>query len=405
MVTEVIRYFDFDYIFIDAIFLGFWLLITLKNKQYSALAAGCILAGLVFIIDAVFWWNISAGPNFPGSNIREYWIGGQKVPNGPSELSVAKFAADFMMTISYGLFAFTWLWIMFQSWEHKHWKNIAKFSTLLLGSWLLIPVISNNVQWNDIPVISIRHMESQFYLQITVVVIGYLLMTILYGTTWFKSYDPKVIGFIFIVGCFQAFAMEFPLWLFDIRPSGIKLLLYEVVILTNQGTPYLYIIWNKILPAIKVKLTKSKAYTHIWPYLQEISSKFDQLIPWEKIENVNSLFHKLTDYSSFKSQLKHISDSIKGDMEGKINIWRKGIENSIHWERIVKFARKVKKQVKWKKLVHHYTEMTEKIKFKLNSLKLSYLILIHISKLKPAQLKEATKNDVFLTSGIAELQG
>ena len=45
--------------------------------------------------------------------------------------------------------------------------------------------------------------------------------------------------------------MESYLLFTGIRPSGFDLLLYDSLILTNQGIPYLYVIFDKIIPKIK----------------------------------------------------------------------------------------------------------------------------------------------------------
>jgi len=44
------------------------------------------------------------------------------------------------------------------------------------------------------------------------------------------------------------------LLLADIQPSGLQVLAYETLILTNQGVPYLYVIWEKIVPALSRRI-------------------------------------------------------------------------------------------------------------------------------------------------------
>ena len=44
--------------------------------------------------------------------------------------------------------------------------------------------------------------------------------------------------------------MASALLLTGIGPSGWETLLYETLILTNQGVAYLYVMWDKILPAL-----------------------------------------------------------------------------------------------------------------------------------------------------------
>ncbi len=396
--TEVMRRFQFDYIYVDAFFLLIWLIIILKHKKFNALYAGFILAIVVYIIDAVAWWNIPAGSTLPGKNIREYWIGGNAVLHGWNSLTLLKFAADFMMTISYALFAFTWLWIMFESWFSKNFREIFLYSSLLLGSWLLIPFISYLLPLNDTPVVSLRHMGSQFIIQIIVVLIGYLAMILLYCTKWFHSFDPKVVLFIFGVGCFQAFAMEFPLWLSNIRPSGVDLLIYEVIILTNQGVPYLFIIWDKILPTLKLRKDQWKEYVLNWKIIKSLAIQIEKIVNWDKFEEISPLNNIKGAYSKFREvinfeQVKTLITKIDNE-----------INNRIHWDKISKLSLSIVDKLKVDRLIEFSTRFEVKIKIKISALKMAYVFLFQLSRMKPSQIKEAFKNDEIFAQGIVVLQ-
>jgi len=61
----------------------------------------------------------------------------------------------------------------------------------------------------------------------------------------------KTILFVFWVGFMLSFMMESYLLFTNIRPSGFELLLYDSLILTNQGIPYLFVIFDKIIPKIR----------------------------------------------------------------------------------------------------------------------------------------------------------
>ena len=61
--TDAARTFEYDYIYLDAILLTIWLLVVIKYKKWSALKAGLLFGIAVYFIDAVFWWNITAGSN------------------------------------------------------------------------------------------------------------------------------------------------------------------------------------------------------------------------------------------------------------------------------------------------------------------------------------------------------
>ena len=104
------RFFQYDYIYVDIVFLIIWIIFLIKNKKTSALIFSTTIAPIIYIIDAVIWWNASAGPSLPvGTFIREYSIGGISMPHPLGGFFWLKFGADFMMTISYALFAFSWI--------------------------------------------------------------------------------------------------------------------------------------------------------------------------------------------------------------------------------------------------------------------------------------------------------
>ena len=217
---DVIRIFDFDYLIFDFIFLLIFLSILIKQKKKIPIYVG-ILCGILFlIIDGIFWWY---------TGIREI------------EPSNVKIYVDFMMDFSYGLLAFSWVMIMF---ERNNIKEIVLWTLFLYGGWLLIASLSQILPLIDLEIITIRHMQSLRVAEITTVVCGYLLLVIL-------RYNYKTILFIFWVGFMLSFMMESYLLITNIRPSGFELLLYDSLILTNQGIPYLFVIFDKIIPKIR----------------------------------------------------------------------------------------------------------------------------------------------------------
>ena len=89
--------------------------------------------------------------------------------------------------------------------------------------------------------------------EISTVIFGYLLLILL-------KYNYKTILFIFWVGTMLSFMMESYLLFTRIRPSGYDLLLYDSLILTNQGVPYLFVIFDKIIPKIKDLILKHRNF-------------------------------------------------------------------------------------------------------------------------------------------------
>jgi hypothetical protein len=253
--TEPTRYFQYDYILFDVIFLTIWLIFLIKNKKWKALAFGLFCAFCVYLIDAVWWWNTK----FNGTYIREDWIGGVELPRPLGEYFWIKFSCDFMMCISYSLFAFPWMWIVFDKINKKSSKQkftredrneVVLYTGLYFGSWMLIPAFTLLVPLNDTSVYTVRHMDTQILVWIANVFIGYLILSILYGTNLIKRKKPSIIIYVFIVGCAESFFMEFPLFVYRIRPTGPIFLLFEVFFLVNQGAPYLFIAYDLVLPTL-----------------------------------------------------------------------------------------------------------------------------------------------------------
>jgi hypothetical protein len=258
---EAWRIFEYDYIYIDAVFLIIWISILIKKKKWNPLKFGILISIAIYFIDAVFWWTLPAGPNYPpGTTIREYWIGGVKVPTSYGSYFWPKFGSDFMMIFSYSIFIFPWVWIVFENFVKKNLKEILILTSIFFGAWMLTPIFSFLLPIDDTIVETVRYMNTQALVWLINASVGYLLLVIIYGTNLFKSKDIKVIGFVFILGCLGSFFMEFPLFITGIRPTGILFLLYEIIILFNQGAPYLYIIYDKILPFLSEKILKREAH-------------------------------------------------------------------------------------------------------------------------------------------------
>ncbi len=167
-----------------------------------------------------------------------------------------KFGADFMMTISYSIFAFAWLWIAFENIEKKNYKELAIFTSFYFGAWILTPFLSLWIPLNDSMVVTVRHMDTQLIAWIINVIAGYAVLFLIYGTNKFNSKNIKIVYLVFIIGCMQSFFIEFPLFISGIRPTGIEYLLFEVLFLFNQGAPYLFIMWDIIIPLLKQKIFK-----------------------------------------------------------------------------------------------------------------------------------------------------
>jgi hypothetical protein len=218
---DITRNFHFDYIVLDALFLAAYIVLLIRRKRYGPLKAGLVFGVIMYVIDGVIWTAMG---------IREYRISAPWI----------KHVTDFMMDVSYGIVAFSWVWIAF---EKKSPRDVALWTLVLFGGWLLVPFASILVHLNDDPITTVRYMQSQVWLQIVVVIAGYVLLAAM-------RYSYRTILYVFAIGCMLSFMMEFSLFVSGIRPRNLQVLVYETLILTNQGVPYVYVIWDRILPAL-----------------------------------------------------------------------------------------------------------------------------------------------------------
>ena len=210
----------------------------LWNKKYKALLFGIVIAPIIYFIDAQIWWNTLTDGNI---FIREYWIGGAQIPHNASEYLWLKFGADFMMTISYALYTFPWIWIMFENIRRFDWRETAKYTGLFLFFWFAVPALSFFTSLDDTIVETVRHMDSQILFWVINVIVGYGLLLVVY----YKK--PSLVLKVFLVGFIGALIMELPLYIFGIRKTGVIFVLFEAIFLLNQGVLYLFLLWDKVL--------------------------------------------------------------------------------------------------------------------------------------------------------------
>ncbi|MFW9987733.1 MAG: hypothetical protein ACFFC3_03680 [Candidatus Odinarchaeota archaeon] len=223
---DIIRNFDLDYLIFDLIFFLIFLTVLIIKKKRIPIYVGLICGILFLIIDGIIWWNIG---------VREI---------NPPEY---KFVVDFMMDFSYGFIAFSWVMIMF---ERNNLREIVLWTVFVYCGWLITASLSQILPFLDLEITTNRHMRSLRIVEIVTVIIGFLLLI-------FLKYDYKTILFIFCIGFMLSFMMESYLLITRMRPSGFELLLYDSLILTNQGIPYLYVFFDKILPKIKDTILKN----------------------------------------------------------------------------------------------------------------------------------------------------
>ena len=151
-----------------------------------------------------------------------------------------------MMTISYAMYTFPWLVIVFRNLREGKLLSSSTYTYTLiwLTFWMLIPPLTLTFSINDSEVHAVRYMDTQFRFWIANLVVGYGLLLIIYRKR--LSIALSVIG----IGFVGAVIMELPLYLFGIRPTGILFILFEGFFLLNQGVPYVFLVTDKVIPKL-----------------------------------------------------------------------------------------------------------------------------------------------------------
>ncbi|NUQ57114.1 MAG: hypothetical protein HUT38_01320 [Candidatus Paceibacter sp.] len=231
------RTFQYDYIYFDAVFLIIWIAVLIYKKEHRALLFAVAVSPLIYFIDAYVWWNSKIGDTY----VREYWINGVQVPHPVGNYFVTKFGADFMMTISYSLFTFAWIWIFFKYFRSNKTIIPIKYAILWLSFWIFTPALSIMAKINDSTVYAVRHMQSQYFIWILATIISYFVLAFVYKK------EKVIVLKLFCAGFVAVIIMEFPLFVFNIRQMGFKILIFDGFFMINQAIPALYIFYDKVL--------------------------------------------------------------------------------------------------------------------------------------------------------------
>ncbi len=215
MVAEVVpaRTLNQLYIFIDIIFLIFFVGLLVKKKRYLttifALAGGVIY----FLVDYGYF----------------YLILGTRVVEGADP-----FWFLLWLSMSYGITNFAWIWL----WIKKD-KHLLEWSILILAWWVAAPLIANTFG-NDFEIVRIYRGTSAYHgIMAILMFVGYAILCI------HNMYKEKKINIVWllIIGILVQFAWEAALLISGIRDTGFAPLIVDSLIETNMGIPYIYFIY------------------------------------------------------------------------------------------------------------------------------------------------------------------
>lgn len=287
--TIVARTLHVDFIFLDLIFIAFWVGFLIRKKYWTPIKWG-LFGWIVYIfVDYVLWYLITQTRHYTG-------------PIDPLLFFI-------WFCFSPGFVQFSYVIVMFE----KRNRNELIFWTLLFYvGWTFVAVGSQLLPINDslIEVYRDMNVENQRIVEFIMVLINIIIAIILF---YKKKLRLEDILFIFMVGTLVEFALEFTLTVSGIRLEQGSWNLFTMLINTilefNLGIVMMYLLW------VPFKIKRHRSYYFQLSYRDSkyIKTDFDTVASVSRNEIVNEkqmiLYSKLFKFQDFLSDLKYYSDN------------------------------------------------------------------------------------------------
>jgi len=246
----VTRIFDADFMLFDIAFTGFWIFILYKKGFIKPLLFGLFGILVNFIIDYGFWYDT---------------LGIRTVDGLPNWMSPLSFFVYF--SITYGMIQYSYVQVMFTrkpDQPDRERKDRIEWSLFLFAGWLIIGILSNLLPIHDLEITVTRVMTEQRIIEVYVVIAEYLVLAVLAYKNKFELTSRRIL-YIFFVGAFVHFSMEFTLVLAGIRGSSLFDLVFNSIFEFNMGTPILYLMLFALIPYIEKRKRQVEPRVEIKP--------------------------------------------------------------------------------------------------------------------------------------------
>lgn len=209
----VIRELNSFYILLDIGFLLILGYVLIKTKRYMAFWFGISGALLYFIVD------------YGGFHL----LLQTRVVNGANTMWFLLW-----LSTSYGFTNFAWIWLFLDND-----KKLIQWSGLIVGGWLLVAFVSQTFG-GSFPSIQISRMTGSYHwFMALVLIVGYIYLVI---QQWGTQGLWKQLLYLAMIGIVVQLSWETVLLLSGIRPLGVNPILFNSLLETNLGMPYLYLI-------------------------------------------------------------------------------------------------------------------------------------------------------------------
>ena len=162
-----------------------------------------------------------------------YWLLGTREVHGADTMWFLLW-----LSTSYGFTNFAWIWL-FLSRD----KQISKWSILIIGGWMVV-AFASQLFGSSFHNISIQRMTGSYHwFMLLVLVVGYVYLIF---REWGSPDLLKKVLYLVLIGIVVQLSWESVLLISGIRPLGMNPILFNSLLETNLGMPYLYLIHRAI---------------------------------------------------------------------------------------------------------------------------------------------------------------
>jgi len=219
------REFNGLFVWLDVVFLIFFVIILIYTKRY--------IAGIVGILGGILYFIVDYGIFFLAL--------GTRVVEGADT-----FLLLLWMSMSYGFTNFVWIWL----WLDRD-KRTFEWSLFILAGWICVALLSQNFGASFGDIVTTRGTIRYHGVMALILFVGYAILII----KNIKGKEKINIPWILAIGILVQFAWEAVLLVTGIRSMETMPIIINSLIETNLGLPYLFLIHRAIMKKRNEDLT------------------------------------------------------------------------------------------------------------------------------------------------------
>ncbi|MBM3700906.1 MAG: hypothetical protein FJW68_08380 [Actinobacteria bacterium] len=224
------RVFNLLYVYIDIVWLVFFLAILIWKKKYMAAIAGAAGSLIYFLVDYGIFYLALGTRTVDGANTAALLL---------------------WLSISYGLTNFAWIWLWLDRDGHA-----LEWSLLIISAWIATALLSQNFGANFQEIAIQRGTSSYHGVMALLLFTGYAILIISNLKNRARPEKRINIYWILAIGILVQFSWEAVLLITGIRATGIMPLIVNSLLETNMGLPFLFLIHRSIASRYSESLVK-----------------------------------------------------------------------------------------------------------------------------------------------------